>query len=103
VIDYKSSFRAEPMSYDFQLRAYAVAARRRYGASAVRIGVLQFARDPEPRLAELAETDLAAFERTLLALERRLAHARTSGQFAGVERPRCEELRCGFLAACHGV
>jgi ATP-dependent helicase/nuclease subunit A len=103
IIDYKSSFREEPASYDFQLRAYAVAARHRYGARSVRVGVLHFARDPEPRLAELDEDELRSFERSLVALRDRFARARTSGHFPGAPLSTCEELRCGFVAACHGA
>jgi ATP-dependent helicase/nuclease subunit A len=103
VLDYKSTFGLEPASYDFQLRAYAVAARRRYGAELVRAGILNFASDPHPQLADLGSVELVTFERTLGTLHGLFAGARSSGHFAGVERPACEALRCGFVSACHGA
>jgi ATP-dependent helicase/nuclease subunit A len=103
VLDYKNSWRPELASYDFQLRAYALAARRRYTARAVRIGALNLARTAEPELVELTEAELDAFERHLADLKARFAMARTSGDFAGVDRPVCERLRCGFVTACHDL
>jgi ATP-dependent helicase/nuclease subunit A len=101
VLDYKSSWR--PGSYEFQLRAYALAALRRHGARSVRVGALNLVRTAEPALTELGDAELSAFERRLHELRARFASARTAGHFAGVERPTCETLRCGFVSACHGA
>jgi ATP-dependent helicase/nuclease subunit A len=103
VLDYKNSWRPEVGSYDFQLRAYALAARRRYEARSVRVGTLNLARTAEPAFTELVEADLGAFEKRLGDLKAVFAKARASGDFAGVDRSACERLRCGFVAACHGA
>jgi hypothetical protein len=80
-----------------------LAALRRHGARSVRVGALNLVRTAEPVLTELGEAELVAFERRLHELRARLASARTAGHFAGVERPTCEALRCGFVSACHGA
>src|SRR5262249_34456768 len=48
ILDYKSSWRSEPGSFDFQLRAYALAARRRYGARSVRVAAMNLVHASEP-------------------------------------------------------
>jgi RecB family exonuclease len=103
IVDYKSSFRPEPGVYDFQLMAYALAARRRYDARRVRIGLLNLAAASVPELTDVSTAELDAFELRVATLREGFADARSSGAFGGVERPRCESLRCGFVSACHGA
>ena len=69
----------------------------------MRVGVVNLARTAEPDLALLEPADLDAFECYLADLGARFATARASGDFAGVDRPTCETLRCGFVTACHGA
>jgi len=64
---------------------------------------VNLARTAEPELVSLEPGDLDAFERHLADLGARFSTARASGDFAGVERPTCETLRCGFVTACHGA
>jgi ATP-dependent helicase/nuclease subunit A len=103
ILDYKSSWRSEPGSHDFQLHAYALAARRRYGARSVRVAAMNLVRTAAPVFTHLGEAELQAFERRLVDLRASFAHARTSGHFAGIDRPACELLRCGFISACHAL
>jgi ATP-dependent helicase/nuclease subunit A len=102
VLDYKSSFCPELTSHEFQLRAYAVAVRRRFGISRIRAGILNLAASNPPTLTNLDAADLDSFEQILCDLRARFMSARASFDFAGVDRPECEALRCGFIAACHG-
>jgi ATP-dependent helicase/nuclease subunit A len=101
VLDYKSSWRVEPGAHEFQLRAYALAARRRYGARSVRVAAMNLVRTAEPDFTELGDAELDAFGRHLGELRSRFASSRIAGHFAGIERPACEKLRCGFVSACH--
>ena len=101
IVDYKSSWRPELGAPHFQLRAYALAVRRRLGASTIRVGILNLVTDTHPALAELADAEHDVFERRLATLRGRFMLARTTGNFGGVERSTCERLRCGFVSACH--
>jgi ATP-dependent helicase/nuclease subunit A len=51
----------------------------------------------------LDDDDHRRVERELAGLASRLAEARFRDHFDGVPRPRCEQLACGFVEACHGA
>jgi ATP-dependent helicase/nuclease subunit A len=116
VIDYKRSRpRADLGPYAFQLRAYALSARRS-GATVVRAGVLFLGGEagraatgdePTPLRGKgeggaISDAEHDAFERELGALGQRFAEARWNDRFPPVELPTCQRLRCGFVVACHG-
>jgi len=115
VVDYKRSRpRADLTPYAFQLRAYALSARRSGGAL-VRAGLLFLGGDAtrpggeEPVVLRgkgaggaFSDTEHDAFERELAALGDRFAEARWNDRFPPVELPTCQRLRCGFVVACHG-
>jgi ATP-dependent helicase/nuclease subunit A len=111
VIDYKRSRpRADLSPYGFQLRAYALAARRmRGGAALVRAGVVFLGGATEPAMlpgagtgGALSDAEHEAFEAELAVLGQRLAEARWSDRWEGVPVESCKRLRCGFVTACHG-
>jgi ATP-dependent helicase/nuclease subunit A len=101
VIDYKSSGSQGP-ARDFQLRAYGLAARRRYDVSPVRAAIVDLSSPDEPAPRELDEADHARFESRLLDLRAAFVAARSHAHFGGLDRVECEALRCGFIRACHG-
>ncbi|HEY3594476.1 MAG TPA: UvrD-helicase domain-containing protein [Polyangiaceae bacterium] len=100
IIDYKSSTRGA--GHRFQLRAYGLAVRRRYGFATVRAGVASLADAPSwPELTPIGDADLNDFERRLGELCDRFAAARASECFAGIDAPDCVALGCAFLRHCH--
>jgi RecB family exonuclease len=102
IIDYKSSWQPDLADHRFQLRSYAVAARRRFGLSPVRAGIVDLSGGPMPvALEELDNAALDAFEAHLTGLRGQFLRSRGSDEFAPVARPTCESLRCGFLRTCH--
>ncbi len=102
VIDYKSSWRPDAGAHDFQLHAYAIAARDRFGIGPVRLAIVNLSSSSEPEVVGCPRPgELAQFESRLRALRGRFTLARTSDHFPGIERPRCEALRCGFVPLCH--
>ncbi|HKQ69459.1 MAG TPA: PD-(D/E)XK nuclease family protein, partial [Polyangiaceae bacterium] len=102
VIDYKTSWGGRREGPSFQLLSYALAATRRFGFAKVRASIVDLSASAEPlHLAEVEEATLAEFERKLAHLRADFMLARTSAHFPGVELARCNEQRCGFVAACH--
>jgi len=101
VIDYKSAWREGDESPSFQLRVYALAANRVHRAAPVRVGVLDLSSNEPAVSLKLVERD-ALLDGELAALKSRFLAARAADHFPGVERSRCEALRCGFVGACHG-
>jgi len=109
VIDYKRSRpRADLSPYEFQLRAYALAAHRRSRDSSVRAGVLFLgAADPTPLSGAAGDGAFSAaeherFEDELRRLAHRFAEARWNESYDGVAVESCKALHCGFIVACHG-
>jgi ATP-dependent helicase/nuclease subunit A len=103
IVDYKSAWQGDAGEPTFQLGAYAVAAHRLYGCAPIRVGVLDLgALEPVVSFSLLDAEALARFEDHLAALRGPFLAARSTDRFPGVERGRCEQLGCGFLAACHG-
>jgi RecB family exonuclease len=102
VVDYKSTWHAQNGDPTFALSTYALAAHRVLGLAPIRVGVLDLG-SPEPTVsfAPFDGTALSMFEEQLAMLRGSFLAARTADHFPGVERSRCERLRCGFLAACH--
>jgi ATP-dependent helicase/nuclease subunit A len=111
VVDYKSSslggFDENDLSGEgartFQLRAYGLAAWKRYDFKPVRAGIVDLssaAEPPDP--TPLGETDLTRFETRLLELRGVFVAARSQADFSGLPRERCLAIRCGFIRACHG-
>jgi len=101
VIDYKSSWHADPTQHEFQLRSYALAACRRYGVTRVRAGILNFTTSSEPTWIDIDDAECRAFEHRLSNLRASFLAARTRGDFPGIARPGCEALGCAFVGACH--
>jgi ATP-dependent helicase/nuclease subunit A len=102
IVDYKSSWRAGAAVHDFQLYAYALAARDRFGIGPVRLSIVNLGSSSEPEVVGCPEpAELVQFESRLRALRARFTVARASDHFAGIERRRCEALRCGFVPLCH--
>lgn len=109
VIDYKDSKpRSSLDRYEFQLRAYALVARRHHGSTRVRAGIL-FLGAPEPRFltgdgpgGALSESDHTRFEAELARLAGQYATDRHDASFPGALLPVCRSLACGFVTACHG-
>jgi ATP-dependent helicase/nuclease subunit A len=109
VIDYKrSAARADLTPYEFQLRAYALAARNRYPGQPVRAGVLYLGGPIEPTFLRgagergaFADDEHDAFERELSSLAGRYAQARYEDRWDGVPVERCKQLHCGFVHVCH--
>ena len=89
--------------YRFQLRAYALAARRLVpGATRVRTG-LAFLREPDPT-PRFVELDAAEDERFLAELRRlgaHLAQARGTARWEGRPIAHCEAIGCGYVYRCH--
>ena len=103
IVDYKSAWQGDADDPSFQLRAYALAVHRLHGLAPIRVGVLDLgSTETEPSFASLDRDALAAFEEHLTSLRGPFLAARGSDRFPGVQRTRCEQLGCGFLAACHG-
>jgi ATP-dependent helicase/nuclease subunit A len=104
VVDYKRSRpRTDLTPYAFQLRAYALAARRRADVLRVRAGILFLGASDEPVwLPDFTEAELADFEREVASLGERLADARWRDRWDPIPLERCQALRCGFVPACHG-
>jgi ATP-dependent helicase/nuclease subunit A len=109
VIDYKrSAARADLSPYEFQLRAYALAAWKRYPGQPVRAGVLYLGGPTEPSFLRgggeggaFSEDDHEGFERDLAALAGRYAQARYEDRWEGMAVERCKQLHCGFVHVCH--
>jgi hypothetical protein len=84
------------------LRAYAVAASRMYARAPVRVGILSLADvDAEMSFTTFDPSAIAAVETSLLDRRADFVAARSADHFAGIARPRCEAIGCGFLPACH--
>ncbi|MFL5311150.1 MAG: UvrD-helicase domain-containing protein [Myxococcales bacterium] len=104
VIDYKLSRAAPPRRYQFQLDAYALAARELTGSTLpVRSGLV-FLRSPgapfAPREAPGA-AELESIRRRLLEAARTVAVGRRTAAWPKSEPARCREMECGFLRRCH--
>jgi ATP-dependent helicase/nuclease subunit A len=103
IVDYKSAWQDNAADPTFQLRAYALAAHHLYGLAPIRVGVLDLgSTDPTPSFSSLERGPLTAFADHVASLRGPFLAARSSDRFPGVPRARCEQLGCGFLAACHG-
>jgi hypothetical protein len=106
VVDYKYAEQpAQPFAaYGFQLGCYALAARGLVGADVpVRTGLV-FLRGGAGEPLILSDRDsppVARFERQLLDGAARWLDAARSGQWEGLPRPACDQLRCGFAPRCH--
>jgi ATP-dependent helicase/nuclease subunit A len=109
VVDYKRSRpRADLGPYAFQLRAYALEARRRSPGRPIRAGIVFLGAAETPAWlpgagpgGALSEAEHERFAEELADLARRFAEARWSDRFDGVAFDACRRLRCGFVAACH--
>jgi len=104
VVDYKLSRAAPPRRYQFQLDAYALAARELTASTLpVRSGLV-FLRSPgapfAPREAPEA-AELESIRRRLLEAARTVATGRRTAVWPKTEPARCRELECGFLRRCH--
>ncbi len=104
VVDYKAS-RLPPCglsAYLFQLRCYALAARRFAGRDVpVRAGV-SFLRETDPRPRFIDEPlELEGLEGELVQQAQALVNAQVTGRWTRRPRARCEELGCGFVDRCH--
>jgi ATP-dependent helicase/nuclease subunit A len=110
VIDYKRSYpRKDLAPYEFQLRAYALAVRRRLPSCRVRAGVVFLGARDEPvflpgdgEAGAIADAEHERFEGELADLGHRFAEARHTGRWDGVPIARCRALHCGFVGVCHG-
>ncbi len=104
VVDYKLSRAAAPGRYDFQLDAYALAARAlTQDTVQVRTGLV-FLRSPgAPFQARepLGGGEADHIRRRLLDAARTLAEGRCTGTWPKVAPPRCRDLECGFIRRCH--
>jgi ATP-dependent exoDNAse (exonuclease V) beta subunit len=106
VIDYKTGERQPEglASYQFQLDCYALAAHNLVKKGVpVRTGVAFLQqRSPEPEMRPpSSDEDLRAFERRLVQATSQLLEATDRGEWAGLPRNRCSEIRCGYLYRCH--
>jgi ATP-dependent helicase/nuclease subunit A len=103
IVDYKRSRATDPAAYAFQLATYALGARQKLGLRPSRAGIAFLAPTFEAPayLPVLDDAFLADFERRLANLFDTLRRARVESRFAGVPRPRCDELSCGFRSTCH--
>jgi ATP-dependent helicase/nuclease subunit A len=109
VIDYKRSRpRSDLGPYAFQLRAYALAAARRFPGRPVRAGIVFLGAETPTWLAGtgaepcLMPEDHQRFEEELSELTRRFAEARRSDRWEGVPVEACRRQNCGFVRVCHG-
>jgi ATP-dependent helicase/nuclease subunit A len=104
VLDYKSSGHAglPGGARDFQLRAYALAARKAFDAKSVRAGIVNLASPAEPAPTVIDDVDHARFESSLLDLRAAFVAARSRDDFHGMAREQCALLQCGFIRCCHG-
>jgi hypothetical protein len=104
VVDYKLSRAAAPGRYDFQLDAYALAARAlTQDTVQVRTGLV-FLRSPGApfRAREaLRAGEAEQIRLRLLEAARVLSEGRRTGTWAKVPVARCRELECGFVRRCH--
>ena len=104
VVDYKLSRAGARGRYDFQLDAYALAARTlTENAAPVRTGLV-FLRTPGAPFVTRGPpgaADLDRIRRGLLNAARVLADGRRTGIWPKVQRARCAELECGFVRRCH--
>ena len=104
VIDYKLSRAAPPERYQFQLDAYALAARELTGSTVpVRSGLV-FLRSPGAAFAPReppGAAELESIRRRLLEAARAVASGRRTSVWPKTEPARCRELECGFLRRCH--
>ncbi len=106
VIDYKTGERQPEglAPYQFQLDCYALAAHNLVKKGVpVRTGVAFLQqRSPEPEMRPpSSDEDLRAFERRLVQATSQLLEATDRGEWAGLPRNRCSEIRCGYLYRCH--
>jgi ATP-dependent helicase/nuclease subunit A len=104
VVDYKLSRSAPAARYQFQLDAYAAAARA-FTASTlpVRSGLV-FLRSPGAPFAPTAAREPGEMEeirRGLLSAARTLESGRRTGIWPKVDAAVCREISCGFLGRCH--
>jgi len=101
VLDYKHSRSRSGRDHGFQLLAYALAAQQLLGKQRVRVGLCWLGDgDPTPALSAPSEANLEDFRVELATLGGALADARARDRFAGVERPKCEALKCGYVGRC---
>ncbi len=101
VLDYKHSRSRSGRDHGFQLLAYALAAQQLLGRARVRVGLCWLGDgDPTPALSAPSEANLEDFRVELATLGGALADARARDRFAGVERPKCEALKCGYVGRC---
>ena len=104
VVDYKLSRAAPAARYQFQLDAYAAAARE-FTASTLPVrGGLVFLRSPgapfapgEPR----GTGEMEEVRRRLLSAAQTVASGRRTGSWPKVDPVLCREIGCGFLRRCH--
>jgi hypothetical protein len=106
VIDYKTSARhPEGLApFAFQLDCYALAAQQFVNQSVpVRTGVVFLQqRSPEPEMRALqSQEELRAFEQRLTSEASDLLKAAHRGEWTGLPRERCSEIRCGYQYRCH--
>ena len=104
VVDYKLSRPGAPRRYDFQLDAYALAARELTASSVpVRSGLV-FLRSPSSAFAPREASSASEMDRIrarLLDAARTIASGRRTAVWPKVKLERCRELQCGFLHRCH--
>lgn len=109
VVDYKRSRpRTDLSPYEFQLRAYALAAARS-AKTGVRAGILFLGSGVEPLFltggggeALLGADDHDRFEAEIAEVAERLLAAQWADRWDGVTVDRCKAMHCGFVVACHG-
>ncbi|MFL5320620.1 MAG: UvrD-helicase domain-containing protein [Myxococcaceae bacterium] len=106
VVDYKFAEAPEDVfgTYGFQLDCYALAAKHFVqDGVAIRTGLAFLKGGPrEPDFREVPSAEqLSALESNLVQHGRTLLEASQSGAWAGIERKRCQALRCGYQYRCH--
>jgi ATP-dependent exoDNAse (exonuclease V) beta subunit len=101
VIDYKHARAGDPGDYQFQLGAYALAARRLYPqAPSVRTGLV-FLKEHDPTPTVAIAADSGQFERELAKLGQGLADARANDSWEARPLSTCHRIRCGFIYRCY--
>lgn len=109
VIDYKLARPGRSLaSYEFQLRAYALALRDLLPDAEVRAGLVFLEAADAPHWLTgsdggelVTEEDHERFREELAELTRALASARVEDRWPGAPLDRCRALSCGFVTACH--